>query len=89
MSNYADRWNWIVQTFQKLDGPLRDLVIGGFQSRKDDPTRDDIKLYEVMTNLGIIIKGTDPDPPKKTYITDAGAEEYEEIMIMEMYGKDQ
>lgn len=82
------RWNWLIQgTYNGLSPHDRENVMSRFFARADADSRmlteeDAGTLYEVMTELGIKIKGTDPNPPPKPpQITQAGAEEYDQIML--------
>jgi hypothetical protein len=86
MSINRARWDWLVQTYNTLGGDARDAIIRRMAARKGSSV-DDEALHEIMTEMGIAIRGEDPDPPKKVYATDAGAEEYEEVMQCISIGK--
>lgn len=77
------RWNWLIEgTYNQLPPIQRGEVMSLFFKRNSNK-RDDVALYDCMVELGIQTKGTDPSPPKITLVTQAGADEYEEIMILQ------
>lgn len=80
MSCNRVRWNWLLKTYLTIDEKQHNEIIKRFIATSEDGTSDDIRLEEAMLALGITPRGTDPDPPKRVGVTNAGAEEYEEIM---------
>jgi hypothetical protein len=81
------RWDWLLKTYSKLDTDQNNAVILGMiaYGKTNGPAlRDDELLYMTMMDAGIQIIGEDPDPPKAVSVTDAGAEEYAEIMSYDL-----
>ena len=80
------RWDWLLKTYNNLNTDQNNAVILGMiaYGKTDGPAlRDDELLYMTMMDAGIQIIGEDPDPPKVS-VTDAGAEEYAEIMSYDL-----
>ena len=79
-NNNLARWNWLVSNLIGRSPHVRNYIIGRYKERVDEKTREDIKLYEIMMELGLPLKGTDPDPPPPHLRMKDGAAEYDDIL---------
>jgi hypothetical protein len=81
------RWNWLLVSYHACSEDQHQEIINGmlaYAKTSGPALSDDELLYMAMMDAGIQIMGEDPDPPKVASVTDAGAEEYAEIMSYDL-----
>ena len=76
----AVRWKWLDGIWRnKLSSELRDSTGRVYRSRGGLHVENAELFYEVMAEHGVELVG-DPSPPREVPVTEAGAEEYEDIL---------
>lgn len=83
------RYRWLLATWRTMDRATQDKVGLEYRRTSGYGVQDAERLLQAMLGHGICIMGTDPYPPKAFCPTEAGAEEYEEILAAQelMHGE--